>query len=196
MAKLVYHHFEESNNYPSFNDFDKEVLKKFLEDRGYTAQINIMFGPKKEDPRKILAIAEETAKAIFYLEWNLSKDSFKQEFYSSDHPVVLYNPMVTEKMIKGYGLQAFKSPGVEIFFPLTPRLCLIIYEKNISEYNKVPSKRYVTKEELNWINTQIIAESYRHIYAKSNDFQFVKQVLQKFPELKKINRNRIFIIDK
>ena len=106
-----------------------------------------MFGPKEEDSRKAFAIAEETSKMIFSLEWNLSENNFKTEFYTSDHPVVIYNPTRDEKMIKGYGLQAFKSPGLEIFFPLTPKLCLIIYEKEISDYKHVASQRYVEREE-------------------------------------------------
>ena len=38
--------------------------------------------------------------------------------------------------------------------------------------------REAVREELDWINTQIIAESYRLIFTKRNDFQFVKQVLR------------------
>ena len=196
VAKLIYKHFEEDKNYPKVNNFDPRILKKFLEDRGYTAQINIMFGPREEKSNEILTIAEETSKLIFNLDWNLTKNKFKREFYTSDHPVIINNPYSDGKMIKGYGIQAFKSPGVEIFFPLTPKLCLIIYDKRVSEYKDVSFERNVKKEELDWINTQIIAESYRLIFTKGNDFQFVKQVLREYPELKNINRNRIYIIDK
>ncbi|MFX1365140.1 MAG: hypothetical protein ACFFCE_17935 [Promethearchaeota archaeon] len=70
----------------------------------------------------------------------------------------------------------------------------IIEKKNL-EYNYVPSERFVKQEELDWINMQIVAESYRLIFTKRNDFQFVKQILKKFPELKNIERNRIFIIN-
>lgn len=194
VAKLIYKHFEEDKNYPKINNFDPQILKKFVEDRGFTAQINIMFGPKEEN--EILTITEETSKLIFNLDWNITKNDFKREFYTGDHPVIIYNPYSDEKMIKGYGIQAFKSQGVEIFFPLTPKLCLIIYDKRVSEYKNVSSVRGVKKEELDWINTQIIAESYRLIFTKRNDFQFVKQVLREYPELKNINRNRIYIMDK
>lgn len=196
VAKLVYKHFEENKNYPKINNFDPQILKKFLEDRGYSAQINIMFGPREEKVNKILTIAEETSKLIFNLDWNITKNNFKREFFTGDHPVIIYNPYSDEKIIKGYGIQAFKSPGVEIFFPLTPKLCLIIYDKRVSGYKDVSSERNVKKKELDWINTQIIAESYRLIFTKGNDFQFVKQVLKDYSELKNINRNRIYIIDK
>ena len=196
VAKLIYEHYEEDKNYPKINNFDLQILRKFLEDRGHTAQINIMFGPKGEKPNEFLTIAEETSKLIFNLEWNITKNNFKREFYTGDHPVIIYNPYSDEKMISGYGIQALKSPGVEIFFPLTPKLCLIIYDKRVSEYKDVSSVRDVKREELDWINIQIIAESYRFIFTKGNDFQFVKQVLKEYPELKNINRNRIYIIDK
>lgn len=196
VSKLIYKHFEDNKNYPKVNSFDPQILKKFSEDRGYTAQINIMFGPREENSNDFLKIAEETSKIIFNLDWNITKNKFKREFYTSDHPVILYNPYSNEKIIKGYGIQAFKAPGVEIFFPLTPKLCLIIYDKRISNYKHVSSERYVKREELDWINTQIIAESYRLIFTKRNDFQFVKKVLKEYPELKNISRNRIYILDK
>ena len=196
VSKLIYKHFEEDKNYPKIANFDPQILKKFLEDRGYTAQINIMFGPREEKSNDFLKIAEETSKILFNLEWNITKNRFKREFYTSDHPVFIYSPYSNEKMIRGYGIQAFKAPGVEIFFPLTPKLCLIIYDKIVSKCKDVSSERYFKKEELDWINTQIIAESYRLIFTKGNDFQFVKQVLKEYPELKNIKRNRIYILDK
>jgi len=125
-----------------------------------------MFGPREENSNEILTIAEETSKLIFNLDWNLTKNKFKREFYTGDHPVIINNPYSDEKMIKGYGIQAFKSPGVEIFFPLTPKLCLVIYDKRVSDYKDVSSERNVKKEELNWINTQIVADSYRLIFTK------------------------------
>ena len=126
------------------------------------------------------------------VDWNITKNNYSREFYTGDHPVIIYNPFSNEKMIKGYGIQAFKAPGVEIFFPLTPKLCLIIFDKKVSEYEDDSLERSVIRKELDWINMQIIVESYRFIFTKSNDFQFVRQVLKKYPELKNKSRNRIY----
>jgi len=70
-----------------------------------------------------------------------------------------------------------------------------IFDKKKSDYRNVPPKRNVIEKELNWINTQIIANSHRTVFTRKNDFQFVKECLKKYPELKDPNQNRIFTYD-
>ena len=57
------------------------------------------------------------------------------EFYTSDHPIFVNNPISDRKVIiKGCGAQSYQAKGVEIYFPLTPRLCLILYDREFSPY--------------------------------------------------------------
>lgn len=125
----------------------------------------------------------------------LTKNNLSKEFYTTDHPIFIYNPIYEENRIIGYGSDSYRAEGVEIYFPLTPNLCLILFDKTRSDYRNVPSERFVKENELDWINTQIIANSHRTVFTRTNDFQFVKDCLKKYPELKDPIRNRIFYYD-
>jgi hypothetical protein len=81
---------------------------------------------------------------------------------------------------------------VEIYFPLEPQLCLVLFDKKRSEYKNFGSKRNVIEKERNWINRQIIAIAHRTVFTKNNDFQFVKDFINEFPELRDPNRDRIY----
>ena len=126
------------------------------------------------------------------LGWILLKNDLGGEFYTSDHPVFVYNPPIKEnEMIRGFGMASYTAKGVEIYFPLTPRLCLLLFDKEMSDYRNFGLSKYVNQDELDWINTQIIAMAHRTVFTKSNDFQFVRECIKKFPELKDPNRGRL-----
>ena len=158
------------------------------------AQLNILFNKFKDEEGNIQS-PEEIIGYILDLGWNLTKNNLAKEFYTSDHPIVIYNPIYSGNTIIGYGSISYRAEGVEIYFPLTPNLCLILFDKEKSDYRNVPPKRNVIEKELNWINTQIIANSHRTVFTRKNDFQFVKECLKKYPELKDPNQNRIFTYD-
>ncbi|KKM82752.1 hypothetical protein LCGC14_1316380 [marine sediment metagenome] len=126
------------------------------------------------------------------LGWILLKDNLKQEFFTSDHPVYVHNPPLGSKIIiRGYGLDSYTAESVEIFFPLTPRLCLVLFDKKYSEYKNWGLIRQVNQGELDWINTQVIAMAHRTVFTKNNDFQFVRECIKKHPKLKDPNRMRL-----
>lgn len=121
------------------------------------------------------------------------KNNLKLEFYTSDHPVMVWNPPSKEYgAIWSFGFQAYNAEGVEIYFPLKPKLCLLFFDNEVSEYRKFKFYRKVIQDELDWINTQIIAMAYRMVFGRLNDFQNVKNCIKRYPELKDINRNRLY----
>lgn len=191
IVKEIYKKFEKEEGYPKFENFPTEYQEWLLESRGEMAQLNIIFNNFVDENGKTQS-SSEIIRYILDLEWNLTKNTLSTEFYTSDHPVVVFNPIYSGDDIVGYGSASYRAEGVEIFFPLSPKLCLILFDKNKSEYRKVRPERIVKEAELNWINTQIIAMAHRTVFTRTNDFQFVKMCLDKFPELKDPDRNRIF----
>ncbi len=191
IVRKVYKKLEKEKRFPKFENFPPDYQEWLLESRGEMAQLNIIFNVFTDENGNI----ESHSKIIEYisdLEWNLTRNNLSKEFYTSDHPVVVFNPIYSGNTIVGYGSASYRAEGVEIFFPLSPKLCLILYDPNKSEYRKVKPERLVREDELKWINTQIIAMAHRTVFARTNDFQFVKKCLDDYPELKDPNRNRIF----
>ena len=100
-------------------------------------------------------------------------------------------PIEGKNMIRGYGMESYTAESVEIFFPLTPRLCLLLFDKTNSEYKNFGLIKQVNQGELDWINTQVIAMAHRTVFTKSNDFKFVRDCVKKHPELKDSDRKRL-----
>lgn len=154
---------EKANGYPEFESLLEEYKEWLLESRGEMAQLNILFNVFK-DEKGNLQSPKEIINYIMDLGWNLTRNNLTREFYTSDHPIIIYNPIYEESRIIGYGSDSYRTEGVEIYFPLTPRLCLILFDKIRSNYRNHTSQRFVIEEELDWINTQIIANSHRIVF--------------------------------
>lgn len=191
ITKEVYLKRQKTEKLPNFDDLPSEYQKWLLESRGEMGQLNILFNEYIDEQGEAHG-PDEIINYISHLGWNLTKNSLPLEFYTSDHPIIVYNPIHVEGQIIGYESNSYRAEGVEIYFPLTPRLCLILFDEKKSEYRKVNSERLVIEKELAWINTQIIAKAHRLVFTKNNDFQFVKDRLEKYPELSDPSRDRIY----
>jgi hypothetical protein len=191
VAELVYKHGEEEGILPPYDSLDDEYKKWLLESRAAVGQINIMFHPIEMEDGTVHQPFEVVAK-MAHLGWILLKNNLELEFYTSDHPVFVYNPKTTDKLvIRGFGMESYTAEGVEIYFPLTPRLCLVLFDKEASDYRIFGFAKRVVQDELDWINTQNIAMAHRTVFTRKNDFQFVRECVEKYPELKDPNRIRL-----
>jgi len=194
IAVLIYKKLQDELDLPDLSSLSEDYKKKLFETRAKKAQLSFMFSPFTEYNINELP-TEDTVKKIFNLDWILGINNTKFDFYTSDHPIYIHNPDRNEVPLEGYGQYAYYSKGVKIYFPLTPKLCLILYDGKIYPNAKTLGlKLIINLNELNWINTQVIAQAYRTIFSKQKDFEFVKKCLKNFPELKNPYRNRIFTI--
>jgi hypothetical protein len=194
ITELLYKSKESNFKLPPYDNLNNDYKEWFLESRGKLAQFNVIFDSIN------LGVEYEfsSLQIIFKMEalgWTLIENNLKKEFYTSDHPVFVYNPDLKERFgrIKGFGAESYTCKGVEIFFPLTPRLCLVLFDKQRSNYRKSKLTKKVNQGELDWINTQTIAMAHRTVFTENNDFQFVRECLKKYHQLRDPNRNRIFL---
>jgi len=67
-----------------------------------------------------------------------------------------------------------------------------LFDGRVSKYKNFRLTKEVIQEELDWINTQIIAMAHRTVFTKSNDFQFVRKRIKEYPEIKDPNRMRLY----
>lgn len=64
------------------------------------------------------------------LHYKLIINETEQPFITSDHPVVLYNQFLEPRKKHGSNI-GFASKGLEIFLPLSPKLTLIYFDKDV-----------------------------------------------------------------
>lgn len=86
---LAYEDLVQTKNYPTKANFDEELFNSFLKDQAFLAQLRIIFDPS-EDNDKLMKIPLESSKLIFNLRMETSQKYYKIEFYSSDHPILLF----------------------------------------------------------------------------------------------------------
>lgn len=115
-------------------------------------------------------------------------------FFTSDSPVIYYNQNAFADK-EGIPIFNIYDKFTRVYYPLTPKLCLMLYNNQIFNLTKISSNKEIILtsqdvEEINFINTLVIHESYRFIFSKYEDFQFAIDLLQKNPSYYNLNRRR------
>jgi len=127
-------------------------------------------------------------KIIPYMKWILMKNKTSTPFWTSDNPVTPYNPID----FSPFGNLGLKNRGIQLYFPLTPNLILLICDPET--YGFLPSFLYA--DDKNYVifqNSLQVFWSTRHIFSIDNDFSLANKVLEEHPEYKDINRKRMSV---
>lgn len=108
--------------------------------------------------------------------WLIGLSTFESEktFYTSDHPVSQH----------GYDQAAgLSSKGVEIVFPLSSKVILILREKEyFNKYKNFDNKILpLTTDQIDYYNSFQVTSSDRFIYCREQDFKLVEQIIQTNP---------------
>ncbi|HHV62087.1 MAG TPA: DUF4238 domain-containing protein [Firmicutes bacterium] len=123
--------------------------------------------------------------------WLLGANRSERLLYSSDNPVVkrdhVRHPFFS---YSGYG-----SPGIEIAFPLSPTVVLIMYERTyFKAYECLDGKVIpLCAENVDYYNSLQVGQSYRQIYSCNQDFTLVKEICKREPEVCSPDRQRIHL---
>ena len=120
------------------------------------------------------------------MKWILFINHTTMPFWTSDHPVNRFNPVDA----KPYGNLGLLCKGIEIHFPLSPKMVLSFCDPKT--YELLPS-RYEIKdiqnvEFENWLQ---VAHSTRYLFSDTNDFTFAERILRDNLSLREIDRKRI-----
>lgn len=131
-------------------------------------------------------ILEGLSLALLSHIWFVAVNETEEMFYTSDNPLVLYGHKEH---------QGLKSEGIEVIFPITPKLALVMreveyFKKDLAKFNKfIP----VTKSYVEFCNSLQVYQSYRYIFSKNSNFSLVSKILTENPELCDVNRDRFFM---
>lgn len=111
--------------------------------------------------------------------WVLYENNTDYPFYTSDSPISI----IPYTASMGCGLA---SKGVKILFPISSKLMLVMYEKNIYESFFLDREiRVITsKKDIDYYNMYQVLNSYRCIFSESNNFELIKKILEIYPQLR------------
>ena len=119
------------------------------------------------------------------MKWVLFVNRTKVPYWASDHPVTRFNPV----HMPPYGNLGLRCPGIQIFFPLSAKLCIGICDPQM--YFFYPDK-YVVDNEQNIIfqNHLEVKTSTRHVFSTTEEFALARRMLTEHPELGDVDRRR------
>jgi len=118
--------------------------------------------------------------------WVLLHNETRALFYTSDTPITIRNPQRGRRTPDLY----VTSKGVEIHFPLSPRLALVMY--NQGEYRDEEFDIMAGPVDVEALNRQQVRWSQRYVFSATNDFALADRMVDTEPELGNPHRQRLF----
>lgn len=120
--------------------------------------------------------------------WYIGVNNTPVKLYTSDNPIVRiphYNGHL--------GGSGINSIGIEIVFPITPELVLVMKHREYhKEYEKYENKyKFLNVAEVILYNKSQIYGAYRSIFSIDNKFDVAEMVQKLNPEVSNINRRRM-----
>lgn len=122
--------------------------------------------------------------------WLIVVNHTATPLYTSDHPLVKKGH-ITHPVLAMNGLG---SPGVEVDFPLSSKYLITMVDRTyFKQYESLDGRIHeVTKEEtITWYNHLQVYQSYRQIFCNSPSFTLVEEMIQKNPDICKIDYDRV-----
>lgn|GEM_PF-4312338 len=169
---------EESENY--IDEVKKELMNNVLEKYGEKIGknlSNIEFDFKNSIYNSLRTI--NNYKLILDLKPVLIVNNTRREFIIGEQPVVEYN-LLLKKFKSGTN-----SMGCSLFFPITPRLLILMYDENVYNINNIKNSVVEINQEneikkingLQWVSTKnnIFYSSYHMKSIIASEFDFFKK---------------------
>ena len=171
------------------------LMKKFAktqEDREFADGIELKIknkNHKKLYHAQILSdpdIAAHLAETFRNKIWMIGYHRTDMQFITSDNPVVRFGHL---------GSSGFNSDGIEIFFPLSTKLVLIMKDPSSFYYEAEHYNHFVELDEIDvaFINSLQVQQSYRYVFNKTDDFEMVIGMLKRNPALSDIKHKRFIM---
>ncbi len=149
-----------------------------------------------------LGIAEELAPQFLNKSWLLNRTPPDSSFYISDNPIVRKNYHPPSPLMGNNGLAC---PGIQIHMPLSPTITLsFICETLVEPFREHKKTKMapdasiplldaidsgqpllIERENVVHLNSLQVAHANRFIFASTDDFSLVNEMLESNPELAK-----------
>jgi hypothetical protein len=120
--------------------------------------------------RQILRNAHRYAVKLFQMDWaGLTSQKPANPFWTSDNPVVPYDNLYKSELTGGAFLD---TPGIQVFFPISPRFLLMMLMSG--HYRSTPVRPVRDKKEVWKANNSQFANSDRFIFASRDPEALLK----------------------
>lgn len=177
-------------------EFEDKLMKAILVHRNeFTNDLNnIHF--KMENPAAFnIKMAAQTMHVAFDLGCKLIINETDIPFITSDHPVVKYNQFLERFKFPG-AYTGLATKGLQIFFPITPNLMLIFYDKKVYKCGPVHRLTIKTcsKEDIFFINLLQCLNCDKIIYFNNTIKPLeIDKLIEKSKHLRKGIKDRMII---
>lgn len=166
------------------------LLEQALKDKNTSQEVIDKYGSVSENELKYIhgkmifdnEVILDVANTFSYHIWILIKNKTTQPFFTSDNPIGTaehaHNPYVS--------MSGISSKGVEVYFPLSPDLMLVMFEKTY--HHNISSKNYriieVDEQDIiAYYNSQCVINSSRCVFSQTYDFSIIEEMKAKRPDV-------------
>lgn len=163
--------FERLFGEKGMNIIPDNVKARFAENSLKKIQIEMLV---EAVPKIALILSKKT--------WVIRENTTETLLWTSDNPIALHN----DHDLGGFGNMGILSPGIEIYFPLTPNLILLSYDPTITGI----TTDSMDSEHVRRHNCYQVDSSVRYLFSKNNNFQDAINYLNKYSDLRDPKRPR------
>ncbi len=149
---------------PLFRNFYRESIEKQeykVQLRDYVEKhkfnINIDEAPLKLEMDSVIRVVNQSSHLLMGMFWSLLISDESSYFITSDNPVI-----IKDSKNPSFHLGFLSSETVEVFFPLSRKMCL-----RGTWINKGRLIEYIDKDEVASINFEVFKHSYNYIYSST-----------------------------
>lgn len=134
-------------------------------------------------------VMNELAQPLLGLIWYFRRNETTELLYTSDNPVARIAH--TEQPLVGSG--GWTAEGMEVQFPINPRLVLILKERtHFARLADADGQTFVMDhDDVRLCNFQQVSKCLRHVYSADPSFQTAIAACAEFPELRQADRHRL-----
>jgi hypothetical protein len=158
---------EADDRFRHLTDYDEETLRR-------------------QQLHSLPSLCQRLSPIIARLKWVLITNGTPRPYWTSDHPVSLYNPRPTDGLTGNLG---WACRGIQVFFPLSPVRLLCFCDP----IDYASTHEVVTTHDVQTVvfqNHLLIQQSTRYLVSNAADFSFARKVLAEQPEHADPNRQR------
>ena len=169
-------------------------LQQILNDMGVPEETKMEYSVSKDESKYIHAEMifdsehiVEMATRFASLTWILIVNKTEQSFFTSDTPIGMQGHIKNDFM----SMSGIQSEGIEIYFPLSPNMMLVMYDGNYHKHVQPYERRLVENDDIEivrYYNSLCLARCNRTVFAMKNDFSIIDEILENNPDVFKRKR--------
>lgn len=142
---------------------------------------------KEFQARFLIDMTDFFTNTLLKMKWILVSNQTNMPFWTSDNPIVRYNPHKSE-LVGNLGLE---SPGIQLHIPISPTLAIIICDP--FEYADIASELPAPAPSVDFNNSGQVIYARQYVFSPNDNFDLAHDMIRKDPELSNPNRPRITI---